>query len=312
LVSDIARFLEGGSACTADPEQPPKQYVIRRMPETQAFSAPRSTWTPPSGTLGELVQAAHSRAYALRPRENALRDAAASAPVAPSLGDALRRPTVGIIAEVKRRSPSKGSINPDLDALARARAYVEAHAAAVSVLTEPDRFGGSIDDLRIVAAGVGVPVLRKDFIVAPAQLYEARATGAAAALLIVRALSVPALRDLVAAATNVGLELLVEVRDAGELQRALDAGATIVGVNNRNLETLVIDPATVERVLPLIPRHVVAIAESGMASRDDVQRAAHTGADAVLIGSAVSAAHDAGAMVRSFAGVVVERDARPN
>ena len=282
------------------------------MPETQAFSAPRSTWTPPSGTLGELVQAAHSRAYALRPRENALRDAAASAPVAPSLGDALRRPTVGIIAEVKRRSPSKGSINPDLDALARARAYVEAHAAAVSVLTEPDRFGGSIDDLRIVAAGVGVPVLRKDFIVAPAQLYEARATGAAAALLIVRALSVAALRDLVAAATNVGLELLVEVRDAGELQRALDAGATIVGVNNRNLETLVIDPATVERVLPLIPRHVVAIAESGMASRDDVQRAAHTGADAVLIGSAVSAAHDAGAMVRSFAGVVVERDARPN
>lgn len=282
------------------------------MPETQAFSAPRSSWTPPSGTLGELVQAAHSRAVDLLPQEDALHLAAESAPGAPSLREALLRPTVGIIAEVKRRSPSKGSINPGLEALPRARSYVDAGAAAVSVLTEPERFGGSVADLLSVATGVSVPVLRKDFIVAPVQLYEARANGAAAALLIARALSIQALPELVQAGLEVGLELLVEVRNATELQRALDAGATIIGVNNRNLESLVIDRETVERIVPLIPRGVVAIAESGMASRDDVQRAARAGADAVLIGSAVSAAEEAGAIVRSLRGLIVERDARPN
>ena len=282
------------------------------MPETQAFSAPRRSWTPPSGTLGELVQASFSRALALLAHEEELLDAARSAPPAPSFREALLRPTVGIIAEVKRRSPSKGSINPNLDALSRASCYAEAGAAAVSVLTEPERFGGSIRDLREVARGVPIPVLRKDFIVAPVQLHEARANGASAALLIARALSMPALPELIEAGTEIGLDLLVEVRDAVELKRALDAGATIIGVNNRNLETLVIDPGTVERILPLIPRHVVAIAESGMASRDDVQRAARAGADAVLIGSAVSAAEDAGALVGLLTGVAVERDARSN
>ncbi|HSU98252.1 MAG TPA: indole-3-glycerol phosphate synthase TrpC [Gemmatimonadaceae bacterium] len=282
------------------------------MPETQAFSAPRSSWTPPSGTLGELVRASHSRASDLLPQYDALRLAAETAPATVSLRQALLQPTVGVIAEVKRRSPSKGSINPGLDALSKARSYADAGAAAVSVLTEPDRFGGSIADLRSVASGVSVPVLRKDFIVAPVQLYEARANGAAAALLIVRALSDAALSELVEAGSAIGLELLVEVRDAVELERALGAGATVIGVNNRNLESLVIDSGTVERILPLIPRDVVAIAESGMASRADVQRAARAGADAVLIGSAVSAVDDAGEMVRSFTGVVVERDARPN
>jgi len=282
------------------------------MPETQAFSAPRSRWTPPSGTLGELVQASHSRAFSLLAHQDELIRAARSAPPAPSFREALLRPTVGVIAEVKRRSPSKGSINPNLDALSRASCYAAAGAAAISVLTEPDRFGGSVADLRNVAHGVSIPVLRKDFIVAPVQLHEARANGAAAALLIARGLSLSALPELIEAGTAIGLDLLVEVRDVAELERALDAGATIIGVNNRNLETLVIDHDTVERILPLIPRHVVAIAESGMVSRDDVQRAARAGADAVLIGSAVSAAEDAGAIVGSLTGVTVERDARPN
>jgi indole-3-glycerol phosphate synthase len=282
------------------------------MPETQAFSAPRSRWTPPSGTLGELVQASYSRALALLAHEEALLAAAQLAPPVPSFREALLRPTVGIIAEVKRRSPSKGSINPNLDAVSRARSYADAGAAAVSVLTEPERFGGSIADLRDVARGVPIPVLRKDFIVAPVQLHEARANGAAAALLIARALSMPALPELIEAGMEIGLELLVEVRDATELQRALDAGATIIGVNNRNLESLEIDPGTVGRILPLIPRNVVAIAESGMTSREDVQLAARSGADAVLIGSAVSAAEDADAIVRSLTGVIVGRDARPN
>lgn len=282
------------------------------MPETQAFSAPRSRWTPPSGTLGELVQASYERAKALASRQDELLAAALSAGPAPSFRDALRRSAVGVIAEVKRRSPSKGAINPDLDALPRASAYAGAGAAAISVLTEPERFGGSVADLRDIARGVPVPVLRKDFIVSPAQLHEARANGAAAALLIVRALSIAQLPELIEAGTSIGLDLLVEIRDADELARALDAGATIVGVNNRNLESLVIDRGTVERILPLIPAHVVAVAESGMSSREDIERAARAGADAVLVGSAVSAADDAGAMVASLVGVSVERDARPS
>ena len=163
------------------------------MPETQAFSSSRSVWTQPTGTLGELVAAAYVRALDLLPHEEALAKAAKSAPAVPSFRDALRRKTVGIIAEVKRRSPSGGSINLELNALSRARSYADSGAAAISVLTEPERFGGSIADLADVAGGVSVPVLRKDFIVAPVQLYEARANGASAALLIARALSLPAL-----------------------------------------------------------------------------------------------------------------------
>jgi indole-3-glycerol phosphate synthase len=282
------------------------------MPETQAFSASRSVWTEPSGTLGELVRAASARALADAKHERDWRERAEAAPPAPSLRAALRQSTVGVIAEVKRRSPSKGAINPALNAADQALCYADAGAVAVSVLTEPDWFGGSTTDLSEVASVVSVPVLRKDFIVAPGQLYEARARGASAALLIVRALSHAALAQLHAVGLSVGLELLVEVRDAAELRRALDVGATVIGVNNRNLESLQIDPRTAERILPLLPRTVSAVAESGMATRADVQRAAAAGADAVLIGSAVSAAADPTAVVRSLVDVGVERDARRN
>jgi indole-3-glycerol phosphate synthase len=217
---------------------------------------------------------------------------------------------VAVIAEVKRRSPSKGSINPAIDAVAQAAAYAAAGAAAVSVLTEPEHFGGSTADLEQVAAATSVPVLRKDFIVAAVQLHEARARGASAALLIVRALPQDAFVELFDVGTAIGLDLLVEVRDRTELARAIDVGARVIGVNNRNLETLVIDPETVHRILPLIPRNVVAVAESGMASEADVRGAASAGADAVLVGSFVSGAADPADAVRSLTGIPVRRDVR--
>jgi indole-3-glycerol phosphate synthase len=216
-----------------------------------------------------------------------------------------------VIAEIKRRSPSKGAINVSMNAVSRAIEYASAGAAAISVLTEPDRFGGAATDLSDIASGVRVPVLRKDFIVSSVQLYEARALGASAALLIVRALPHSALVELHETGTRIGLDLLVEVRDERELGTALEAGARIIGVNNRDLETLVIERGTVERIVPLIPRGVIAVAESGMTSRSDVERAANAGADAVLIGSAVSAAADAVSAVSSLTEISVERDARP-
>jgi indole-3-glycerol phosphate synthase len=282
------------------------------MPETQAFSAQRRVWTPPSGTLGGLVRAAYARAAAQGHEEAEWRARAEATSAVASFRDALLRPTLSVVAEIKRSSPSKGPINPGMEATSRAKSYEDAGAAAISVLTEPDWFGGSMADLSAVAAVVSVPVLRKDFIVASVQLYEARARGASAALLIVRALRPEALAELHDVGSRIGLDLLVEVRDEAELAVALDVGATIVGVNNRDLESLQIDPHTVDRVLPRIPRGIVAVAESGMTSRLDLQRAAGAGADAVLIGSAVSAAADPGGMVRSYAGIPVERDARPS
>jgi len=210
---------------------------------------------------------------------------------------------VAVIAEVKRASPSKGPIAPGLDAPVQAVRYVRGGAAAISILTEPTRFGGSLDDLRAVAAAVPVPVIRKDFLVHPVQLLEARVAGAAAALLIVRALAPDLLPRLVEAGRGCGLALLVEVRTEGEVARALAAGADILGVNNRDLETLVIDPATAGRVIPAIPPTCVRVAESGMSTAVEVRAAADAGADAVLVGSAVSAAADPEAAVRALTGV---------
>jgi indole-3-glycerol phosphate synthase len=208
-----------------------------------------------------------------------------------------------LLAEVKRQSPSKGLIAASLDAVEQAGAYRDGGAAGVSILTEPNHFGGSISDLRDVVRCVGLPVLKKDFHVAPVQLYEARAEGASAALLIVRAVSPDVLKELAACARSLGLELLYEIRDERELEQALDAEAGMIGVNNRNLETLVIDPATAERLIPLIPAHIVAIAESGVKTRADVERYAAVGADAVLVGSSLSASADPAAATRTLAGV---------
>ena len=182
-------------------------------------------------------------------------------------------------------------------------AYEQGGAAAISVLTEPKHFGGSIDDLVAVRESVHIPVLKKDFHIDPVQLLEAKAIGASAALLIARALSPEDLPRMIEYARSIELEVLVEIRDADELKRALDARAPIIGINNRNLETLVIDPANSERLLSDIPPELVAIAESGVNARADVERYARAGADAVLVGSAISAAADPAAMVRDLASV---------
>lgn len=223
---------------------------------------------------------------------------------------ALHGQWVGVIAEVKRSSPSKGAINPGLDLARQVRAYEAGGAVAISVLTEPTRFGGSDDDLVLARKSVALPLLKKDFHVEVSQIFEARAFGASAALVIARAAPPGRLKDLMTAGADVALEILVEVRDERELDLALSLDAGLIGVNNRNLETLEIDAATSLRILPLIPRGVVAIVESGVRSAADVKRVAAAGADAVLVGSELSGARDPEAAVRSLTGVARTGGAR--
>jgi indole-3-glycerol phosphate synthase len=226
----------------------------------------------------------------------ALRDRAREGGVGPSLVGALRAEGVSVIAEVKRASPSRGILSPDLDAATQARAYVEGGAAAVSVLTEPDRFGGSLDDLAAVAA-LHVPTLRKDFVVDPYQIWEARAAQASAVLLIVAALDEPTLALLHDEAAAAGLDALVEVHDPSELAAAQRVGAELVGINARDLRTFEVDHGAFARLRPGVPAHALAIAESGVHEPADVRRAGHEGADAVLVGEALVRAEDPSAAV---------------
>lgn len=260
-------------------------------------------WTPPTGTLGDIVAEASGRATALRPLESELTRSASVVPAAPSFAGALTGSTIALIAEVKRRSPSKGWIKATISATDQAQAYEAGGAAAISILTEPVHFGGSNEDLIAVRQAVGLPVLKKDFHIDPIQLLEAKALGASAALLIARALSPDALRRMTKFARELPLEVLVEVRDEDELVRAIDAGATVIGINNRNLETLAIDPGTAQRLLGLVPPAIIAVAESGVSGREDVERMARSGADAVLVGSVLSAADDPTAAVRALTNV---------
>jgi indole-3-glycerol phosphate synthase len=239
----------------------------------------------------------------LRARRGELERAAAQAGPPPSLATALRSERVSVIAEVKRRSPSAGAIREDLDPADRAERYARHGAAAISVLTDGPFFGGSLDDLRAAVSRTGVPVLRKDFILDELQIVEARAAGAAAVLLIVRALSPARLVELLAATRVAGLDGLVEVHTRDELDTALAAGATIIGINSRDLDTFRIDAAAAWRLLELVPPGLIAVAESGMASATDVSAAAAAGADAVLIGTALSAAADPSLLLTQLAGV---------
>jgi indole-3-glycerol phosphate synthase len=210
---------------------------------------------------------------------------------------ALRSPGVSVIAEVKRRSPSKGALADIPDSAALASAYEAGGAAVISVLTERRRFGGSLEDLRAVRAGVAVPVLRKDFIVTPYQLWEARAAGADLALLIVAALDQPLLEELHAEAESLGLTPLVEVHDEAEVERAVAAGARLVGVNARNLKTLEVDRTAFARVAAVIPDGIVTVAESGIRGPEDVAELARQGADVVLVGETLVKGGDPAAAV---------------
>ncbi len=210
---------------------------------------------------------------------------------------------MAVIAEVKRRSPSKGVLDESLDAGVRAAEYALGGAAALSILTEPSEFGGSLDDLFAARRAVAIPLLRKDFIVDEAQLLEARLAGASAVLLIARALPAARFFELAAEARSVGLEVLLEVRDERELERALGVPEGMVGVNNRNLETLVVDDAVSERLLRLVPPERTAVYESGVQDAAGVRRAAALGADAILVGSALSMTRSPVDAVRGLTGV---------
>ena len=191
---------------------------------------------------------------------------------------------VNVIAECKRRSPSKGVLRAGYDPAAIARGYQAAGAAAISVLTEPTFFDGSLAHLEAVREAVGVPLLRKDFVVSPYQVHEARAHGADLVLLIVAALEQNVLVGLLERIESLGMTALVEVHDEEEADRALDAGAQVIGVNARDLRTLEVDRSVFERLAPLLPGHALKVAESGVRGPDDLIRYAASGADAVLVG----------------------------
>jgi indole-3-glycerol phosphate synthase len=210
-----------------------------------------------------------------------------------------------IIAECKRRSPSRGILRPDYDPVAHALAYEAAGAAAISVLTEPTFFDGALEHLRAVRAAVQVPLLRKDFILSDYQLVEAMASGADAVLLIVSALDDRQLQELLARAHALGLACLVEVHDADEITRALEAGARVVGVNSRNLRTLAVDMHVLDTAAALLPASVTAVAESGIRSSEDLARLSAAGYAAFLVGERLMTRPDPGAALKALRGAAV-------
>jgi indole-3-glycerol phosphate synthase/phosphoribosylanthranilate isomerase len=233
-----------------------------------------------------------------------LRAQAALAPAPRPFAGALR-PVAGgparLVGEIKRASPSKGMIAETFDPVERARAYERGGAAAFSVLTEPHFFQGALEHLRAVREAVALPVLRKDFIVDPYQVYASRAAGADALLLIVALLDDALLQELLALTRDLGMEALVEAHDAVEARRAVAAGAIVIGVNSRDLRTFAVDTAVVQNLRPLVPRDCVYVAESGIQNQVDARRARAWGADAILVGEALMRAGDPEAMARDLA-----------
>ncbi len=256
-----------------------------------------------SHLLARLV----AEAEAETERRRALRseaDLEAALPAAPpvrSLGASLRKPRLALIAETKRRTPTMGLLAETYDPAALARAYAAAGADAISVLCQETSFGGQPAHLGSVRAAAGTaPVLRKDFVTTEHQLLEARVLGADAALLIVGALSPAGLESLLATARRVGLEALVEVHDEAETEIALAAGARLIGVNHRDLNTFTVDLGITDRLRPLIPSDRVMVAESGIHGAADAARLRAAGADAILVGELLMRAPDPGAVVRSL------------
>lgn len=246
-----------------------------------------------------------ARQAALPEQELAALAAAARTPLDPM--PAFAAPGLSVIAEVKRRSPSKGHLADIADPAALATAYAAGGADAISVLTEQRRFGGSLEDLRTVRAAVPTPLLRKDFVVEGYQLLEARAAGADLVLLIVAALDDARLTDLHQQAIGLGLTPLVETHEEAEVERALAVGARLVGVNARNLKTLEVDPATFGRLVKLLPEDVVKVAESGVSGVDDATRYAGEGADVVLVGEALVRDGDPAAAVAALRAIGRQR-----
>ena len=258
--------------------------------------------------VASACRSAEERERQMSPRDLEARMAARE-PRGQAFRDSLRTPGIRIIAECKRRSPSRGILRASYDPAAIAARYEAAGAAAISVLTEASFFDGSIDHLTAVRAAVDLPVLRKDFITTPFQLKEARAAGADAVLLIVAALDDLRLRQLIDLAESLSLASLVEVHDRDELTRALQAGANIIGVNSRNLRTLKVDTAIFEELVLGIPNEATAIAESGLKAAQDLGQLRAAGYDGFLIGERFMTEADPGVALgelRTAAGAELE------
>lgn len=254
--------------------------------------------------LDRIVEAHRASAAADTRDPGALADAARSAPPARGFEAALRSGDhLAVIAEIKRASPSKGALNPDLDPAGTARSYELGGASALSVLTDREFFGGSEADLRAARSATRLPVLRKDFTVCTNDVLDARIMGADAVLLIVAALSDAELSELMAVASSVGLDALVEVHDETEAARALSAGATMVGVNQRDLFTFEVDTGRAARVAAALPEDVCRVAESGITGPADAEILAGAGFDAVLVGEYLVRSSDPAETVSGMARV---------
>jgi indole-3-glycerol phosphate synthase len=254
------------------------------------------------GTLTELVDGVRLRLERDPPDDARLMALAVKRPPARGFERALREADgPAVIAEFKRASPSAGEI-ADADLAERARSYESGGAAAISVLTEPTRFGGAVADLQTARLACSIPVLRKDFLVHPAQVIESRASGADAVLLIAAALTELELKALLSAAADLGMDALVETHSREDLDRALVTDAAVVGVNARDLETQEVDVDRALALLPEIPGDRFSVLESGVSSREQVERALEAGARGVLVGEALMRAPDPGTMVRELRG----------
>jgi indole-3-glycerol phosphate synthase len=252
-------------------------------------------------TIVDLTQAEVAR------RKRAVPTAALRGRLGPArrgrpFSEALVDEGIALIAEMKRASPSAGPIRPGASVSEVVRAYEAAGAAACSVLTEQSHFGGSLDDLVEARAACQLPLLRKDFLIDPYQLVEARVAGADAVLLIVAALGPERLAELMAAAGELGMDSLVEVHDEDDAEVAVEAGAELIGINNRNLKTLQVDPGTALRLLPDLPAGTVVVAESGIRTRADVLELERAGVDAILVGEALMRSPDLGDAIRALTG----------
>jgi indole-3-glycerol phosphate synthase len=253
--------------------------------------------------LEEILETADRRAeLAALSHDTFVTAAAQAAPIRP-FAAALRGPGLSVIAEIKRRSPSAGDIDSALDPVRMARLYEAGGADAISVLTEPHFFGGSLSDMTAVREAVSVPVLRKDFTRSASQIWEARAAGADAILLIVATLSESAVWDLLELSRDVGIDAIVEVHSLAEVAVAIASGADIIGVNNRDLTTFVTDLTVAERAAALLPDGVVTIGESGVSDSEGAERMATSGYDAILVGEALVRAEDPAAFVASLKAV---------
>jgi indole-3-glycerol phosphate synthase len=252
--------------------------------------------------LDRIVDWHRARAADDQRSTEALTDATREVPAARGFATALRRPGLGVIAEIKRRSPSKGALADDLDPAALAGEYERGGASCMSVLTDEPHFGGSVSDLQIARSASALPVIRKDFTVSANDVCDARLMGADCVLLIAAALDDIELRDFAQLAAEIGLDALIEIHDEAELERAVAIGATLIGVNQRDLVTFAVDTDRAERMGSLIPGTSVRVAESGVDSPEMARRLEAAGYDAILVGEHLVRSGDPAGAVRFLVG----------